>query len=99
MNRVISPMILVVMAASALAAEPAAKPAKKPAESALTRLLSRVSAYLNSEPVRESDVEAAVAAVRGGHPIVQGEDLDLRLLDRIDYYRSKKLLSPSAKPE
>lgn len=96
-RRLISRVIVVALACAPLAAQTPAKPKKGP-DSAFSRLLSKVSAYLNSEPVRESDVEAAVAAVRGGRPIFQGEDLDTRLLDRIDYYRNKKLLSPSAAP-
>lgn len=90
-------LILLAAAAPALADPPAG--AQAPAQpSAFSQLLNRISAYLNSEPVQESPVEAAVAAVRGGHPTVMGEDMDQRLNDRIDYLR-KKLLSPGATAE
>ena len=59
--------------------------------SRLSRLMSRVSRYLNSQPVRHSRV-TAVAAVRGGIPTDQGEDLDQRLLDRA-YLLRQRLLS------
>ncbi|MBI5629491.1 MAG: trypsin-like peptidase domain-containing protein [Elusimicrobia bacterium] len=49
--------------------------------SGLSRLAAQVSSYLNSEPVRKARVSAAVAAVRGGIPMDQGENLDQRLLD------------------
>ncbi len=48
----------------------------------VSSLLKRVSAYLNAPSVRKSPRHAAVAAIRGGIPTDQGEDLDLRLLDR-----------------
>ncbi len=80
----------------ALAEAPIQEPAPRPAASSVfASLLKRVSAYLNSESVRGINLEAAVAAVRGGHPTTgQGEDLDLTLLDNISALR-KKLLSPT----
>jgi len=45
-------------------------------------LFKRVSAYLRGPSVRGAPRYAAVAAVRGGIPTDQGEDLDGRLLDR-----------------
>ncbi len=60
----------------------------------LSRLLRRVSAYLNSQPVRKARV-TAVAAVRGGIPTDQGEDLDQRLTDRAGRLRERLLSSPS----
>jgi serine protease Do len=50
--------------------------------SPISSLFQRVSAYLNAPAVRKSPRRPAVAAVRGGIPTEQGEDLDLRLLDR-----------------
>lgn len=48
----------------------------------VSSLLKRVSAYLNKTVVKAAPRTAAVAAVRGGIPTDQGEDLDQRLLDR-----------------
>jgi len=56
-------------------------------------LLARVSAYLNQPAVRQRSTVAAVAAVRGGIPTDQGENLDLRLLDRARQYRAALLRS------
>ncbi|MBI3551047.1 MAG: trypsin-like peptidase domain-containing protein [Elusimicrobia bacterium] len=92
-------ILLVVLAAAvpALSGTTKAKAAPKPRSSSFSSLMHRVSAYLNSEPVREAQVEAAVAAVRGGIPTDQGEDLDQRLLDRIHLLRQRLLSSsPSA---
>ncbi|MDD5301946.1 MAG: serine protease [Elusimicrobia bacterium] len=69
---------LLVAAALTAAVVPSAR-----AESAsFSSLFKRVSSYLNAPAVKRSPRRAAVAAVRGGIPTDQGEDLDLRLLDR-----------------
>ncbi|MCM2304209.1 MAG: serine protease [Elusimicrobia bacterium] len=60
----------------------AALPAAGAESSSFSSLLRRVSSYLNAPNVRKAPRLAAVAAVRGGIPTDQGEDLDLLLLDR-----------------
>ncbi len=50
--------------------------------SSISALFKRISSYMNTPAVKQSPRRAAVAAVRGGIPTDQGEDLDLRLLDR-----------------
>lgn len=69
--------LLVVAALTAAVAVPA-----RAESSSISSLFKRVSAYLNAPSVKKSPRRAAVAAVRGGIPTDQGEDLDLRLLDR-----------------
>lgn len=65
-----------------------------------SKLLSRVSTYLNGEPVRRARAAAAVAAVRGSVPSDQGENLDLRFQDRITALRQRQLsASPSSADE
>ena len=59
-------------------------------------LFSSISAFLNG-PVRRAPRVAAVAAVRGGIPTDQGENLDLRLLDRARNLRAG-LLRPDPAP-
>ncbi len=82
-----------------LAAPCQAAPVKRQkAGRSLSQLLGRISNWLDSEPVRRSDVVAAVAAVRGGIPTEQGEDLDQRLLDHAFILR-QRLLSSSGSPE
>lgn len=88
-------LILALIASPAFAARK--KRASKENESSVSRLFDRISRYLNSQPVRRSKV-TAVAAVRGGIPTDQGEDLDQRLLDRTFLLR-KRLLSPSPSAE
>ncbi|MDP3543864.1 MAG: serine protease [Elusimicrobiota bacterium] len=56
--------------------------------SSFSSLLKRVSSYLGAPAVRNARRHAAVAAVRGGIPTDQGEDLDLLLLDRAGALRS-----------
>jgi len=77
--------------------KPAAPPAK--ASTSLSRLLQRISDYLNAEPVRKAPISAAVAAVRGGIPTYKGENLDDRLLDRVPILRQKLLAGPSLEEE
>ena len=67
------------------------------ADSGLSSLFKRVSSYLNAPAVRKSPRHAAVAAVRGGIPTDQGEDLDGRLLDRARALR-EALKRPAALP-
>ena len=54
--------------------------AAKAQKSSVSSLFSRITSYLNG-PVRRAPRVSGVAAVRGGIPTDQGEDLDLRLLD------------------
>lgn len=68
--------------------------AQKKAESSLSALFNRAAAYING-PVRRAPRVSGVAAVRGGIPTDQGEDLDLRLLDRARALR-QALLRPDA---
>lgn len=63
-------------------------PAANAESSALSSLLKRVSSYLNGPTVRRAPRYAAVAAVRGGIPTDQGENLDDRLLDRAGALRA-----------
>lgn len=56
----------------------------------LASLFANVSAFLNG-PVKRAPRVTAVAAVRGGIPTDQGEDLDLRLLDRARSLRAALL--------
>jgi serine protease Do len=64
-------------------------------DSSFAAILRRVSAYLNQPTIRRANTAAAVAAVRGGIPTDQGENLDLRLLDRARQLRAA-LLRPDA---
>jgi len=68
---------------------PVVASAQQPSDSVggLSALLRRVSAYLNQPDLKSNSV-AAVAAVRGGIPTDQGENLDLRLLDRARLLRA-----------
>ena len=60
-----------------------ALPSAAAAESSgISSLFKRVASYLNAPDVKRSPRRPAVAAVRGGIPTEQGEDLDLLLLDR-----------------
>ena len=45
-----------------------------------TGWLDGLSAYLNQQPVQESDVEAAVTSVRGGRKLTNGDDKQVALL-------------------
>ena len=77
-----------------LSASPAA--AQNGDNGALTSLFSSISSFLNG-PVRHAPRVTAVAAVRGGIPTDQGENLDLRLLDRARNLRAA-LLRPDPAP-
>jgi serine protease Do len=84
--------------ALALAAVPAGAqttPHKKEV-GGLAGLFDSLNAFLNG-PVKRAPRVAAVAAVRGGIPTDQGENLDLRLLDRARVLRGA-LLRPDATP-
>lgn len=90
------PILLAFLVASA----PAAAASRRPQEQgAVTSLFNRVAAYLKG-PAHEAHRVAGVAAVRGGIPTDQGEDLDLRLLDRAHLLRQGLLgPTPSASDE
>ena len=75
-NRVMK-LILLVSALTSAVVVPAHS-----ASSSISALFKRVSSYLNTPAVKRSPRQAAVAAVRGGIPTDQGENLYLRLLDR-----------------
>ncbi|MBI2789905.1 MAG: trypsin-like peptidase domain-containing protein [Elusimicrobia bacterium] len=75
---------LLLVAALTAAALPSAA-AESPS---FASLLKRVSSYLGAPAVRKAPRHAAVAAVRGGIPTDQGEDLDLLLLDRAGALRA-----------
>src|SRR5258707_6817738 len=79
----------------ALAANIAVAQGKDASDGGLSALLKRVSAYLNQPSVHQQHTVAAVAAVRGGIPTDQGENLDLRLLDRARQLRAALLRSDS----
>ncbi|MBI5210574.1 MAG: trypsin-like peptidase domain-containing protein [Elusimicrobia bacterium] len=79
-----------VVAAVLLLAGPALAARKKPA-AGFAGLLGRIADFINSEPVRTAPRVTAVAAVRGGIPTDQGEDLDQRLLDRVLYLKGRLL--------
>jgi serine protease Do len=85
-------LLLSVLMSAASAADQ-----KQPELSPLASLLSSVESFLNG-PVRRTPRVAAVAAVRGGIPTDQGEDLDLRLLDRARTLRDA-LKRPNPKAE
>jgi serine protease Do len=65
-------------------------------DGALASLFSSLNAFLNG-PARVAPRVPAVAAVRGGIPTDQGENLDLRLLDRVRGLRAA-LLRPAPAP-
>lgn len=65
-----------------------ALPAEAAESASFSSLLKRVSSYLSAPAVRKAPRHAAVAAVRGGIPTDQGEDLDLLLLDRAGALRA-----------
>ena len=70
--------------------------AKPQDDGALSSLFASLNSFLNG-PARRAPRIAAVAAVRGGIPTDQGEDLDLRLLDRARALRAALLRpEPSA---
>lgn len=71
-------------------------PALAQGPDALSSLFKSVTSFLNG-PVRRAPRVAAVMAVRGGIPTDQGEDLDLRLLDRARALRAA-LLRPDPAP-
>jgi len=77
-----------------------ALPAAAAEPSSVASLFKRVSSYLNAPGVKKSPRRPAVAAVRGGIPTEQGEDLDLLLLDRARALREAlKRPDPSARDE
>ena len=81
-------MILFLFLSALLSPGPAA--AQSPDSGPLAALFASVSSFLNG-PVLRSPRVAAVAAVRGGIPSDQGEDLDQRLLDRARVLRAALL--------
>ena len=86
--------MITLLLAALLTTSPAS--AKTGDASSLSSLFSSISTFLNG-PVKHSPRVAAVAAVRGGIPTDQGEDLDLRLLDRARGLRAA-LLRPEPAP-
>ncbi len=76
MRHLLSLVILTVFCASPINAE------------TLASILKRASSYLAGPSVRKAPRYAAVAAVRGGIPTDQGENLDDRLLDRAGALRA-----------
>jgi serine protease Do len=80
---------------AALVSLPSAAAESKSAAS----FFKRVSAYLNKAVVRQAPRTAAVAAVRGGIPTDQGEDLDQVLLDRERVLRQSMLNGGPYKPQ
>jgi len=86
--------VKLLLVAALLSSSPAAA---KPGETgSLSALFASLNSFLNG-PVRRAPRVAAVAAVRGGIPTDQGEDLDLRLLDRARALRAA-LLRPDPGP-
>lgn len=83
-----------LLAAALLLASPSAA-----AESKASSFFKRVSAYLNKPAVRSAPRHAAVAAVRGGIPTDQGEDLDQLLLDRERVLRQAMLNGGPHRPQ
>lgn len=84
-------MRLTLLVSALLAAHAFAAPKRT---SAPLSLFDRISSYLNG-PARRAPLVSGVAAVRGGIPTDQGENLDLRLLDRAAALR-EALLRPDA---
>jgi serine protease Do len=78
---------LLVLLALASSAPAAAQPSDS---CSLNSLFKSVTDFLNG-PARRSNRAAAVAAVRGGIPSDQGENLDQRLLDRARVLRAALL--------
>ncbi|HEX4047008.1 MAG TPA: serine protease [Elusimicrobiota bacterium] len=78
-----------LLLAALLTASPAAAAARSDA-GPLAALFASLDSFL-SGPVRRAPRFAAVAAVRGGIPTEQGEDLDQRLLDRARALRATLL--------
>lgn len=75
-------------------------PSANAASVSFSDLMKRATAYLNGSSVRRAPRYAAVAAVRGGIPTDQGENLDDLLLDRAGALRAAlKSPSPSASDE
>ena len=86
-------MLPLLLALVITAAPASAAPARKDRGS-VASLLERVAGYMRG-PAKKARRATAVAAVRGGIPTDQGEDLDQRLLDRAHLLR-QGLLSPDA---
>ncbi len=87
--------LLVALVAAAALGGAQTSAAKEP-RGGLAGLFDSLDAFLNG-PVKRSPRVAGVAAVRGGIPTDQGENLDLRLLDRAGVLRGA-LLRPDATP-
>lgn len=85
--------MLPLLLALTMAAAPVSAADRKPSGT-VTNLLDRVARYLKG-PAKKARRVAGVAAVRGGIPTDQGEDLDQRILDRAHILR-QALLRPDA---
>ncbi|MBI5882946.1 MAG: trypsin-like peptidase domain-containing protein [Elusimicrobia bacterium] len=96
-KRILSAAVVVLLSAAPCFAA-YANPKKQKPKTGLSGLLARISAYMNSDPVLKARV-TAVAAVRGGIPTDQGEDLDGRLMDRASYLRDRVLGSGDSRDE
>jgi serine protease Do len=89
-------MTALLLVAALLSAAPASAQGQGSDSGSLSALFRSVRDYLNG-PARRAPRTAAVAAVRGGIPTFQGENLDLRLLDRARLLRAA-LLRPNPAP-
>lgn len=88
-------LLTISLACAPAFSAPAQKPRPAKPKSSFSSLLKRIADYINSEPVQKARVSAAVAAVRGGIPTDQGENLDERLLDRAGELRARLLAAPA----
>ena len=88
-------LLTISLACAPAFSAPVQKPRPAKPKSSLSSLLKRITDYINSEPVQKARVSAAVAAVRGGIPTDQGENLDERLLDRAGELRARLLAAPA----
>jgi serine protease Do len=92
---VLAALLTLSLACAPAFSAPVQKPKPAKSKSSFASLLKRVADYINSEPVQRARVSAAVAAVRGGIPTDQGENLDQRLLDRAAELRARLLSGPA----
>jgi serine protease Do len=88
-----------ILLAGLLAVPSYAGPSAESSRSSVSNLFKRVAAFINAPPVRQAARTAAVAAVRGGIPSEQGENLDDRLLDRAGQLRRRILAGSAANEE
>ncbi|MCX5794543.1 MAG: serine protease [Elusimicrobia bacterium] len=96
---VLAALLCLTLTADLARAASAPKPRHPAKAAASTSLLKRIADYINSDPVQKAPLAIAVAAVRGGIPTDQGENLDQRLLDRAELLRRTLLAAPSSADE